>query len=86
MTPGSFGRFSNDLLVGNFGDGSIHGFNPTTARLLGTLTTSDHRQLVIQGLCALPLADASAGGPNSVWFRAGPNGGQHGLLGILIAQ
>lgn len=45
-----FGRFSNDLLVGRFGDGTIHAFNPTTARLLGTLATSDHRQLVIPGL------------------------------------
>jgi hypothetical protein len=76
-----FGRFSNDLLVGSFGDGTIHAFNPTTARLLGTLTTSDHRQLVIRACKHLRLGDASAGGPNAVWFSAGPNGGQHGLLG-----
>ena len=50
IAPASFGRFSNDLLVGKFGDGTIHAFNPTTARLLDALTTSDLRQLVIPGL------------------------------------
>jgi uncharacterized protein (TIGR03118 family) len=86
IAPPSFGRFSNDLLVGNFGDGTIHAFNPTTGRLLGTLTTPDHRQLVIPGLWALLVGDASAGGPNAVWFSAGPDGGQHGLLGTLTTN
>jgi uncharacterized protein (TIGR03118 family) len=30
MAPAGFGAFSNDLLVGNFGNGEINAFNPTT--------------------------------------------------------
>jgi uncharacterized protein (TIGR03118 family) len=30
LAPANFGPFSNDLLVGNFGDGRINVFNPTT--------------------------------------------------------
>jgi hypothetical protein len=26
MAPASFGRFANDLLVGNFGDGEINAY------------------------------------------------------------
>src|SRR5438309_2116506 len=37
IAPGAFGAFSNDLLVGNFGDGHIHAFDPTTGAFLGTL-------------------------------------------------
>jgi hypothetical protein len=30
MAPAGFGEFQNDLLVGNFGDGTINAFDPTT--------------------------------------------------------
>ena len=30
LAPDDFGRFSKDLLVGNFGDGRIHVFDPAT--------------------------------------------------------
>src|SRR4051794_6599234 len=36
MTPAGFGPFGNDLVVGNFGDGKINVFNPTSGALLGT--------------------------------------------------
>src|SRR5262249_34043892 len=29
LAPANFGDFSNDLLVGNFGDGTINAYNPT---------------------------------------------------------
>src|SRR5438132_4554375 len=30
LAPADFGAFSNDLLVGNFGDGRVHAFDPAT--------------------------------------------------------
>ena len=30
MAPADFGPFSNALLVGNFGDGTINAFDPAT--------------------------------------------------------
>jgi uncharacterized protein (TIGR03118 family) len=38
IAPATFGAFANDLLVGNFGDGTINAFNPTTGAALGALT------------------------------------------------
>ena len=32
LAPDDFGKFSNDLLIGNFGDGKIHAFSPDKSR------------------------------------------------------
>ena len=37
LAPGRFGQFSNDLLIGQFGDGEILAYDPTTDRFLGTV-------------------------------------------------
>ena len=86
IAPSGFGRFSGDLLVGNFGNGTIHAYNPTTGRFLGTLTDTRGRTVRIDKLWGLITGDAVAGGPDSVWFSAGPDKETHGLLGILTAQ
>ena len=41
MAPGNFGTLSNDILVGNFGDGTIHAFDPTSGKFVGTVTNPD---------------------------------------------
>jgi hypothetical protein len=33
MAPSGFGAFSGDLLTGNFGDGRINAFDPSTTPL-----------------------------------------------------
>lgn len=85
VAPAHFGAFSGDLLVGNFGNGRIHAFDPRTGRLVGTLRGANHRPLAIDGLWGLLVGDDVAGGPNAVWFSAGPDGEAHGLLGTLTA-
>ncbi len=85
IAPANFGAFSGDLLVGNFGDGRIHAYDPNTGHLLGTLLDKHHHPIVIDGLWGLLVGDAAAGGTDSVWFSAGPDEEQHGLLGILRA-
>ena len=37
MAPNTFGDFAGALLVGNFGDGRINGFDPASGRLIGAL-------------------------------------------------
>ncbi|MHA6763857.1 TIGR03118 family protein [Streptacidiphilus sp. PAMC 29251] len=86
IAPSSFGRFSGDLLVGNFGNGTIHAFDPATGRFAGTLTDTRGHTVRIDKLWGLITGDAVAGGPNSVWFSAGPDKETHGLLGILTAK
>jgi uncharacterized protein (TIGR03118 family) len=85
IAPANFGAFSGDLLIGNFGDGRIHAFDPSTGRLLGTLESGKHTPIVIDGLWGLQVGDAAAGGPDAVWFSAGPDEEAHGLLGVLRA-
>jgi uncharacterized protein (TIGR03118 family) len=86
VAPNSFGRFAGDLLVGNFGDGRIHAFNLNTGRFDGTLSDEHHRAIQIDGLWALLVGDAVAGGADSIWFSAGPDDESHGLLGLLRAS
>jgi uncharacterized protein (TIGR03118 family) len=85
IAPANFGQFGGDLLVGNFGDGRIHAFDPSTGAVLGILRGTSGRPLAIDGLWALMVGDAVSGGPDSVWFSAGPDDEAHGLLGILRA-
>jgi uncharacterized protein (TIGR03118 family) len=86
IAPAHFGAFSGDLLVGNFGDGRIHAYDPKSGDLLGTLRGTNHRPITIDGLWGLLVGDAVAGGPDALWFSAGPDGEAHGLLGILRAS
>jgi len=86
IAPADFGQFSGDLLIGNFGDGRIHAFDPNTGDLLGTLRGTSGRPLEIDGLWALMVGDPAAGGANAVWFSAGPDEESHGLLGVLRSR
>jgi uncharacterized protein (TIGR03118 family) len=86
IAPNEFGQFSGDLLIGNFGDGRIHAFDPNTGEVLGTLRGTSGHPLTIDGLWGLLVGDAASGGPHSVWFSAGPDDEAHGLLGVLRAS
>ncbi|HLJ36318.1 MAG TPA: TIGR03118 family protein [Ktedonobacteraceae bacterium] len=84
LAPTNFGQFSNDLLVGNFGNGYIHAFNPTTGAFLGTLMNSQYHPIHIDGLWALAFGGGGASGqPNQLFFTAGIQKEQHGLFGMI---
>ncbi|HET6879917.1 MAG TPA: TIGR03118 family protein, partial [Pirellulales bacterium] len=86
LAPANFGDFSGDLLVGNFGNGKINAFDPNTGALLGTLSDAAGNPLVIDGLWALQFGNASsAGNTNTLFFTAGTNGEQDGLLGEIVS-
>ena len=61
MAPANFGQVSNDLLVGNFGDGEIHAYDPTTGALLGTISDKNGNPLVEDGLWALQFGNGLFG-------------------------
>lgn len=85
--PASFGDFGNALLVGNFGDGRIHAFDPSTGKELGTLGSSPSHPIVIEGLWGLAFGNGvSAGDANSLYFAAGPDDETHGLFGKITAN
>jgi uncharacterized protein (TIGR03118 family) len=85
IAPADFGAFSGNLLVGNFGDGRIHAFDPRTGRLRGVLRDGHGRPIVIDGLWALLPGNGTSAGRSDVWFSAGPDDEAHGLLGVLRA-
>jgi uncharacterized protein (TIGR03118 family) len=87
QAPAGFGDFAGDVLVGNFGDGRIHAFNPTTGKEMGTLGSSQGRPLVIEGLWGLAFGNGrTAGDANSLYFAAGPDDEAHGLFGKITAN
>ncbi len=86
LAPADFGRFSNTLLVGNFGDGRISAFDLRSGEFKGQLRTANHRALEIDGLWALVFGNGVAGQPtNALFFTAGPDDEQHGLYGRIDA-
>jgi uncharacterized protein (TIGR03118 family) len=90
MAPAGFGRFGDDLLVGNFGDGEISAFEPQSDgsyELVGQLRTSEHKVLTIDGLWALQFGRDSAnnGSSQTLFFTAGPDDESHGLFGTITA-
>jgi len=93
--PQGFGRFSGDLLVGNFGDGRIHAFDPTTLtsdgefEAVGLLHSERGRPIQIEGLWALQFGHGTTqvganGLTTTLFFTAGPFEEEHGLFGSIV--
>ena len=78
----AFGRFSGDILVGNFGDGEISAFD-SDGHFLGTLKDSENHPIVIDGLWTLTLGGGRTSSSDTLYFTAGPNGETNGLFGTI---
>jgi uncharacterized protein (TIGR03118 family) len=88
QAPANFGRFSGDLLVGNFGDGRIHAYRPTADgwEPHGVIKGIDHRPVTIDGLWGIGFGNGAAAGPtNTLFFAAGPDDETEGLFGSITA-
>jgi uncharacterized protein (TIGR03118 family) len=90
VAPVGFGNVGGDLLVGNFGDGTINAYNMTTGMLSGTLDSTSGNPVVIQGLWGLKFGNGGSGGDaDTLYFTAGiPGDGNvedHGLFGSISA-
>ena len=84
LAPADFGKFSNALLVSNFGDGRISAFDARNGELLGQLRGSDGRRLAISGLWGLAFGNGvNHQSTASLFFTAGTNGEANGLYGRI---
>ena len=84
LALGTFGRLGGTLWIGNFGDGRINAFDPTTGEFIDKVRTADGRPIVIDRLWSLRFGNGGTGGfPNTLYFTAGPNGETDGLFGRL---
>jgi uncharacterized protein (TIGR03118 family) len=95
LAPAGFGKYSNDLLVGNFGDSKVSAFDPATGNYLGQLSDDQGKPLVLlggftgpgtKGLWALRFGNGSGSGPaTTLYFTSGVDNQVHGLLGSVTA-
>jgi uncharacterized protein (TIGR03118 family) len=89
LAPAGFGEYSNDLLIGNFGNGLINAFDPATGNLVGNLLNGTGNPLTIEGLWGLRFGNGGPSGfnPDFLYFTAGISDGgsveDHGLFGSI---
>ena len=81
----SFGQFSNDILIGNFGDGTINAFDPTSGTFLGQLKDQAGAGITNTSLWGLVFGAGGTGDSNTLYFTAGLAHEGHGLFGAITA-
>jgi uncharacterized protein (TIGR03118 family) len=86
IAPTNFGDFSNDLLVGNFGDGTINAYNPLTGVFAGTLLGGNGLPLVNNNLWGIGTRTSANFNTSAVYFVAGINRQADGLFGDIVAS
>ena len=99
LAPLDFGRFSHDLLIGQFAGGGttessglIAAYDLATGRFDGLLEDATGAPIAINGIWAISPGNASTGNYDAasapaaeLYFTAGPNHGAGGLIGYLTA-
>jgi uncharacterized protein (TIGR03118 family) len=86
--PASFGEFANDILIGNFGDGVINAYDPTSGHWLGKLSHADGTPIVNPGLWSVTFsgstgANAAGSDPDTLYITAGVLGPTHENAGLF---
>jgi uncharacterized protein (TIGR03118 family) len=82
-TPATFGTFHDDILVGNFGDGTINAFDPT-GKFLGQLMDSGNNVITNPGLWDMVFGQPGTGDPSTLYFTAGGANQTSGLFATLV--
>ncbi len=86
IAPADFENVGGDLLVGNFGDGTINAYNLSTHANDGPLKGLNSLPISINGLWALTVGNGTqAGNTNLIYFTAGPSDESNGLFGSLAS-
>jgi uncharacterized protein (TIGR03118 family) len=93
LAPARFGHVGGDLLVGNFGDGTIGAYRSRGRGWAfdGYLRGRNHRPIAVGGVWSLAFGnDGMAGSSHTLFFTAGPHRwvgateqSVHGLLGSI---
>jgi uncharacterized protein (TIGR03118 family) len=84
LAPADFGTLSNALLVGNFGDGQIHGYDASTGRYLGAVTDGAGTPFTVPGLWGIAFGNDAVNQPHAtLFFAAGINDEANGRYGRI---
>jgi len=86
IAPDGFGKFSNALIVGNFGDGKLQAYDLVKGTPLGQLRDANNSVIAIDGLWGIQFGNGLLDQPTTtLFFAAGPNDESDGLYGSLTA-
>ena len=84
LAPANFGTLSNMLLVGNFGDGAINAFDPSSGQPHGTLSDASGQPILNPGLWGMAFGNGAHNQPlTTLYFAAGIAFGADGLYGRI---
>ncbi len=84
LAPADLGTLSNALLVGNFGDGRINGYDAATGTFIGAITDSMGAAFAAPGLWGIAFGNDAANQPhNTLFFAAGLNDEANGVYGRI---
>src|SRR5690606_33523414 len=73
FAPADFGALSNSLLVANFGDGTIAGFDPATHKFIDVIRDAKGNPIKIDKIWGLTFGNGVLlGDSNALYFTAGP--------------
>jgi hypothetical protein len=79
----NFGKFSNAILIGNTGDGTIGAYDPNTGNYLGNLQDAAGNPITNPHLRGMVFGGGGTGDPNTLYFTATPNHGTQSLFGSI---
>jgi uncharacterized protein (TIGR03118 family) len=84
LAPADFGTLSNALLVGNFGDGVINGYDAATGNFIGTVKDTNGAAIATPGLWGIAFGNDASNQPhNTLFFAAGTNDEANGSYGRI---
>jgi uncharacterized protein (TIGR03118 family) len=84
LAPADFAPLSNDLLIGNFGDGKINAYNPTSGQFVAAVSDSAGNPLAIPGLWGIVFGNDSDNQPhNTLFYAAGTDDQADGSYGRI---
>jgi uncharacterized protein (TIGR03118 family) len=84
FAPENFGAFSGDLLVANFGDGTIAALDEKTTEFTGVLSDKKNKPIIVDKVWGILFGNgASLGDTNTLYFAAGPDDEKDGVFGKI---
>jgi uncharacterized protein (TIGR03118 family) len=84
LAPAGFGNLSNMVLIGNFGDGVINGYDPASGAFVGSVNDATGKPLASPGLWGMVFGNGAFNQPvTTLYFAAGISAEAGGLYGRI---
>lgn len=87
IPPAGFGKFAGNLLVGNFGDGTINAFDLASGNFIDQMKDANGAVIVNASLWDMVFgAGGASGDPNTLYITAGLANEAHGIFAAVTAN